>query len=260
MGSTNHTTNYNLSQFIGTDKPSWLNDYNGDMSAIDTAIKSASDAATQAQNTATNAEGTATSASNTASALATQINTPVTGIAARVSSHDTSITDIKNTIGNTPLTTTAQTLTGAIEEVKGDIPDTSSLIKLKTSATLSVPFDGVKTVQQCMNEVFTQLTTITAALAANERIRFISGRGMAQIYGSGDNDDLSLHSTMPDHLSCTSAICGASTVEFYTWFFAANSLARTANGTFTVTNRSSEVPTSGSGAAEIDYEIYEILA
>lgn len=38
MSSTNKTTNYNLSQFVGTDVPSWLGDYNGDMGKIDKAI------------------------------------------------------------------------------------------------------------------------------------------------------------------------------------------------------------------------------
>lgn len=38
MSSTNKTTNYNLSQFVGTDVPSYLGDYNGDMSKIDKAI------------------------------------------------------------------------------------------------------------------------------------------------------------------------------------------------------------------------------
>lgn len=38
MGSTNKTANIGLSQFIGTDKPTWLVDYNGDMSTIDEAI------------------------------------------------------------------------------------------------------------------------------------------------------------------------------------------------------------------------------
>ena len=41
MGATNHTTNYNLSQFLGADKPSWLQDYNGDMGAIDQGIHNA---------------------------------------------------------------------------------------------------------------------------------------------------------------------------------------------------------------------------
>ena len=48
MSSTNKTTNYDLSQFVGSDKPAWLSDYNQDMSKIDTAVKSASDTATGA--------------------------------------------------------------------------------------------------------------------------------------------------------------------------------------------------------------------
>lgn len=39
MTATNHTKNYNLSQFAGTDRPTWLGDYNGDMSKIDTQLK-----------------------------------------------------------------------------------------------------------------------------------------------------------------------------------------------------------------------------
>lgn len=39
MTATNHTKNYNLSQFAGTDRPTWLGDYNGDMAKIDTQLK-----------------------------------------------------------------------------------------------------------------------------------------------------------------------------------------------------------------------------
>lgn len=39
MTATNHTENYNLSQFAGTDRPTWLGDYNGDMTKIDTQLK-----------------------------------------------------------------------------------------------------------------------------------------------------------------------------------------------------------------------------
>lgn len=52
MSATNSTTNYELSQFIGTDKPAWLSDYNGDMTKIDTGIHTA-------QTTATGADGKA---------------------------------------------------------------------------------------------------------------------------------------------------------------------------------------------------------
>lgn len=40
MSSTNKTTNYNLSKFLGTDHFSFLTDYNGDMQKIDTALAS----------------------------------------------------------------------------------------------------------------------------------------------------------------------------------------------------------------------------
>lgn len=38
MSATNHTENLGLSQFLGTDKPTWLGDYNSDMEKIDTSI------------------------------------------------------------------------------------------------------------------------------------------------------------------------------------------------------------------------------
>ena len=69
MASTNKTTNYNLSQFVGTDKPAWLTDYNGDMSKIDTGIKNAADAATIADgkaDTATTNIGTLANLTTTA--------------------------------------------------------------------------------------------------------------------------------------------------------------------------------------------------
>lgn len=44
MTATNHTKNYNLSQFAGTDHPTWLGDYNGDMTKIDAQLKKNADA------------------------------------------------------------------------------------------------------------------------------------------------------------------------------------------------------------------------
>ena len=46
MAHTNQTTNYELSQFVGTDRPSWLDDYNADMTKIDAAIKTAAQSST----------------------------------------------------------------------------------------------------------------------------------------------------------------------------------------------------------------------
>lgn len=49
MAHTNQTPNYELSQFLGTDKPAWLVDYNGDMEKIDLGLKAAKDVADAAK-------------------------------------------------------------------------------------------------------------------------------------------------------------------------------------------------------------------
>lgn len=43
MASTNKTQNYDLSQFVGTDRPTWLGDYNDDMEKIDAQMKQNAD-------------------------------------------------------------------------------------------------------------------------------------------------------------------------------------------------------------------------
>lgn len=68
MASTGKTTNYELSQFIGTDKPSWLGDYNGDMLKIDTALGSINATATTAQSGVASAQSAASAAQQTANA------------------------------------------------------------------------------------------------------------------------------------------------------------------------------------------------
>ena len=43
MTATNKTANYELSQFVGTDRPTWLGDYNSDMAKIDAQMKQNAD-------------------------------------------------------------------------------------------------------------------------------------------------------------------------------------------------------------------------
>ena len=82
MASTNKTTHYELSQYVGTDKPTYLTDYNNDMSAIDTGIynaqtkaDSAYSAAGVADGKAVQAQGDATTALNSAGSANTNIGT-----------------------------------------------------------------------------------------------------------------------------------------------------------------------------------------
>lgn len=63
MSSTNKTANYNLSQYIGTDKPTYLGDYNSDMLKIDTQLKANADSASNAASAAGAAQAVASDAS-----------------------------------------------------------------------------------------------------------------------------------------------------------------------------------------------------
>ena len=85
MASTNHTTNYNLSQYIGSDKPTYLQDYNGDMQKIDAQMKTNADnvataisgveSATSTANSAVSTANSAQTTANSASTTATQAST-----------------------------------------------------------------------------------------------------------------------------------------------------------------------------------------
>lgn len=100
MSSTNKTPNYNLSQYIGTDKPTYLGDYNGDMLKIDTQLKANADSASNA----TAAAGTAKAVAEQASQSVQTLNDSVTANSADIASlktkdaqQDSSIQNASNT-------------------------------------------------------------------------------------------------------------------------------------------------------------------
>lgn len=73
MSSTKKTTYYKLSQYIGTDKPTFLGDYNADMSKIDAGIHDVKETATTANQTAGSAETIAQTALGNTKTNATDI-------------------------------------------------------------------------------------------------------------------------------------------------------------------------------------------
>lgn len=114
MASTNKTTHYELSQYVSSDKPTYLVDYNGDMAKIDTGINTAKTTADTANTAATNAATAAETAQTTAT-------TAVTNAATAQTSADSANTKI-GTLAN--LNTVEKTnLVGAINEVLGKIAD-----------------------------------------------------------------------------------------------------------------------------------------
>lgn len=117
MSATNHTQNYDLSQFVGGDIPSWLNDYNGDMSKIDAAIASvaqgsgdvAADVASlKSRMTAAEADidaaesniSTLQTTASTQGAAITQNANNITTTNSNVSALDTRVTALENASGS----------------------------------------------------------------------------------------------------------------------------------------------------------------
>lgn len=75
MSHTNTTANYNLPQFIGTDKPSWLTDVNGAMTSIDTQMKANADANTTTAGNVTSLTERVTTAEGNITTLGSQLST-----------------------------------------------------------------------------------------------------------------------------------------------------------------------------------------
>lgn len=97
MTATNHTKNYNLSQFAGTDRPTWLGDYNGDMAKIDARLKK------NADDIAASAAGRLTTVAHTADLTGNGTAESPLGVAATIAKK-TDIPDVSNLATTSALT------------------------------------------------------------------------------------------------------------------------------------------------------------
>ena len=107
MSATNQTPNYDLPQYIGTDVPSYLGDFNKAMLDIDTAIKGVDNKATSAESSVATANSnasqalensqTAQSTAETAQATATQAKSTATQAKSTAETAQSTATQAKNT-------------------------------------------------------------------------------------------------------------------------------------------------------------------
>lgn len=97
MTATNHTENYNLSQFVGTDRPTWLGDYNGDMEKIDAQLKQ------NADDIASAAAGGLTTVSHTADLTGNGTSGSPLGVASTIA-RTSQIPDVSDFVTDTTLT------------------------------------------------------------------------------------------------------------------------------------------------------------
>lgn len=104
MSSTNKTTNYELSQFIGSDKPAWLGDYNTDMSKIDAQMKLNADGVTSASGSATTANTSIGTLANLTTDAKTNLVAAINEVDANADIATTLATNANNN-ANTAVTT-----------------------------------------------------------------------------------------------------------------------------------------------------------
>lgn len=197
MAYSNTTPNYDLPQYVGTDIPNPLTDFNGAMSTIDSTMKEIADgvgasdadiAALKVQNGSEQLATTAQTLSGAVNELDADINGS-NGIDSRLTTVETNQTADESTLstavanlstvtgkvsaletqnGNAVLTTTAQTLSGAVNELDDDINNASTgLVKkvgdLEAQNGNSVLTTTAQTLSGAVNELKSAVDAIPTA-------------------------------------------------------------------------------------------------
>ena len=144
MSSTNKTSHYNLSQYVASDKPTYLVDYNADMSAIDSGIYAAkSEADTNTTSIGTLSNLTTTEKSNLVGAV-NEIDGELSTLSGTVGQHTTDIASNTSDIGNLAnLTTTNKSnLVSAVNEVDSLINNFNLTSFVTPTLTITKTADG----------------------------------------------------------------------------------------------------------------------
>lgn len=132
---TNETVNYRLSQFVGTDIPNPLVDYNGDMEKIDTAIKNVADGTVEDRD---------------------------------------DIANLKIQNGDETLETTAQTLSGAVNELHTEYGDVNTRLTtaegkiVADEGTLATAVGNISTLAGKVSAVETKVGTAVLTTTASD--------------------------------------------------------------------------------------------
>lgn len=166
MGFTNTTAHYSLPQYVATDKPKYLTDFNQTMEAIDTQMYTNAQAAATADGKAVAAKDVADGAVSSIGTLNTQINGDALdpsdrGLAGDVSDNSGAINTINSLIGNGTPTTSDKTIIGAINEIYADITgggtDVTAANVSYDNTTSGLTADDV---QEAIDEVYAAIPSI----------------------------------------------------------------------------------------------------
>ena len=131
MASTNKTQYFELSQYISSDKPTYLVDYNGDMQKIDTALHTAqSNSSTAVSSIGDLTTLTTTNKASTVGAI-NEVNGKVTTNTTNIGTNTNDISAINGKIGTMANLTTAEksNIVGAVNEVNAKANQNSTDIE-----------------------------------------------------------------------------------------------------------------------------------
>ena len=205
FNSSNQTTHYELSQYTANDKPTYLIDYNGDMSKIDTAIYGA-DARSQVN---AGAIGDLTTLETTAkSDLVSAVNEIKSATDTNTSNIATNTSNISTLGGNigtmANLTTTDKTsLVGAINEVDA--------VNQTQNTNITANTNNINTLQTEINKFnLSNVETVSANQCTLTNCSLTGGSGFSVI----SNSDGSLAKIYGDIFLTTGANNNASSVAF----------------------------------------------
>lgn len=177
FASTNKTANYELPQFVGTDKPTWLGDFNSAMSAIDTGMhENASDIATMASDVAT-----ATSTASQASSDVSTLTSTVSSLSSDVSSATTTANNASATASSA--LNTANTANGKADTNASAITALTPRVAQCESDIANINLTVFETIGD--NDI-TQTGAGSVASGYDIRVAKNSDGSIAKIYGAID--------------------------------------------------------------------------
>ena len=182
FGHTNSTPNYELPQFVGTDKPQWLTDINQAFLAIDTAIHTAYGSASQANTNIGDLTNLTTTAKNNLVSSINEIDSDLGGVSSTVASHTIAIGDNTTAIGTLAnLTTTSKSnLVSAVNEV--DLVSSNNATSIGTLSSLTTTEKS--NLVGAINEVNAQTELNTDNISKFNLTSFTSYSG-SQMSGTG---------------------------------------------------------------------------
>ena len=216
MASTNKTTNYELSQFIETDRPAWLTDYNGDMRKIDTELKAVSDVANGASGSVSSLTDRMTAAEGAISTNANDID----ALEARADVLEAQAQSTAGTIAGIQTEQTAQNLgieaatelgynlarpydSASTYTVGSYVLFQNTLYKCVTAVATGEAFDPTKWLAiKATDEIAAGGETLEIINLANVPLNFIGNMGLIVSEGLYTGNNYTVTTLSPANVTC----------------------------------------------------------